>query len=114
MSSTKHKNTDPRKLPVSGQNSAKSGKAKTSKSKVSKTIAAAKPLSNGVHEVVNGVDTRKSSSGKSESEGEIAKINLLTLQKVDKSVLEILTTVPHVILYEFKTEENIWVSAIDY
>lgn len=112
MSSTKHKNTDPRKSPVSGQNSAKSGKAKTSKSKVSKTTAAAKPLSNGVHEVVNRVDTRKSSSGK--SEGEIAKINLLTLQKVDKSVLEILTTVPHVILYEFKTEENIWVSAIDY
>lgn len=106
MPHTKHKITDSRKSPVSSQNSAKSSKPKQPRGKVLKT----KLLSNGFHEVENGVDKRKSPS----AEDEIAKMNLLTLRKVDKSVCEIVKTVPHVVLYEFKTGENMWVSAVRF
>lgn len=105
MSHIKPKSTDARRSPVSPQNTARSSKPKPLKSKVSK----AKPISNGFHEVGNGVEKRKSTSVAKEKD-EIAKMNLLTLQKVDRSVSEIVDTVPHVVLYEFKKAENVWVS----
>ncbi len=109
MSSNKGKNVEMRKSPVSTHTSTKSVKSKTPKNKVSKPPAAAgKALSNGVHEVrSNGLSTK---TKELEGEKEIAKINLLTLQKVDSSVSSILATVPHVVLYEFKTAQNVWVS----
>ena len=98
-----------RRSPVSGHGSSKSVKAKTPKSKASRTAGTGRPLSNGVHEVYsNGVATKKTED---EGEQEIAKMNFLTLQKVDSSVSRILATVPHVVLYEFKTAENMWVSS---
>lgn len=109
-----------RKSPVSPT---KSVKPKLPKDKVSK----AEPVSNGFHEVVNKAEYRKSPSVAKEKVGngvekrkshsvakeedEVAKINLLTLQKVDRNVSEIVDTVPHVVLYEFRTAENMWVSA---
>ena len=97
-----------RRSPVAAPNSIKSVKSKTPKNKVSKAATTGKSLSNGVHEVYsNGVTTKKRES---EGEQEIAKINLMTLQKVDGSVSRILATVPHVVLYEFKTAQNVWVS----
>lgn len=104
MSQNRQKNSEMRKSPVSGQKMAatKSSKAKAPKGRVSKP-AAGKPLSNGVHEVTNGV-------GAGKMEDQTAKINLLTLQKMDSSVCGILATMPHVVLYEFKKAENVWVS----
>lgn len=90
------------------------GKNPASKSSTGKTV------SNGVHEVKgspvgNGfaasLPNRKTASSAKEEE-EIVKMNLLTLQKMDKSVSSILETVPHVVLYEFKTSDNVWVSLI--
>ena len=106
MSSTKQKSLDSRRSPV---NTSKSGKTKPPKTKVSKTTPA-KPVSNGFHEVSNGVDKRKDQPAKAKEEDEVAKMNLLTLQKVDKSVAGIVETVPHVVLYEFKPVVNMWVS----
>lgn len=86
------------------------GKNPASKSSTGKSV------SNGVHEVKGNpvgdgfaasLPNRKSAPAKEE---EIVKMNLLTLQKMDKSVCSILETVPHVVLYEFKTTENVWVS----
>lgn len=111
MSHTKQNGKDVRKSPIN-VTTQKSAKVRTPKAKVSKT-AAAKPLNNGLHAVTNGVGTGRNSSGKSKAGGgedEIAKINLLTLQKVDSAVSAILATVPHVVLYEYKTSGNMWVS----
>jgi hypothetical protein len=107
MSHIKPKTSDARRSPVSPQNTARMGpgKPKLPKGKVSKP----KAVSNGFHEVRNGVDKQKRPTVAKE-EDEIAKINLLTLQKVDGNVSKIMETVPHVILYKFKTTENIWVS----
>ena len=105
MSHIKPKSTDARRSPVSPQNATRSNKPKPPKVKVSKV----KPVSNGFHEVSNGVEKLKSNSVAKEKD-EVAKMNLLTLQKVDRSVSEIVDTVPHVVLYEFKTAENMWVS----
>lgn len=108
MSQNRQKGSEVRKSPVSGQKMAAAkasgkAKAKAPKAKSSKP-ATGKPLSNGVNEVVNGMD-----AGKVE-EDQTAKMNLLTLQKMDSSVCGILATVPHVVLYEFKTAQNVWVS----
>ena len=109
MSSNRSKNTEMRRSPVS-HNSTKPAKSKTPKSKVSKTPG--RPLSNGVHEVhSNGVGKKKVEQEKDkDGEKATAKINLMTLQKVDSGVSSILATIPHVVLYEFKTAENVWVS----
>lgn len=109
MSHIKHRSSDSRdarKSPVSSQNKPSKSKQQPV-GKVTKT----KPLSNGFHEVGNGVDKRKSpTAAVVREEDEVAKMNLLTLQKVDKDVFEIVGTVPHVVLYHFKTAENMWVS----
>lgn len=66
-------------------------------------------LTNGVvhKEVSNGVcDDEKNLLSK---EAEIAKMNLKTLQKVDAGIGKILATVPHVVLYQYRGTENIWV-----
>ena len=123
MSHTRHNKSasgDPRRSPVA----AKSGGGKSTKTLSSKgknptsKSSTGKAVSNGVHEVKgtsvgNGfaasLPNRKSTSSAKE-EQEIVKMNLLTLQKMDKSVSSILETVPHVVLYEFKTTENVWVS----
>ncbi len=104
----KLKNTDPRKSPVSSHNGAKSAKSKPPKAKAAKT-APGMPVSNGFHEVVGKADGKKKGVATKEKY-EVAKMNLLTLQKVDENISEIVSTVPDVILYEFKKAENMWVS----
>ena len=112
MSYTKSKGVaEPRRSPVNGTKS--SNKSKPSKVKVAKAAPgkAATVPSNGFHvvePVSNGVEKRKDAKATKE-ESQVAKINLLTLQKVDKSVCEIVETVPHVVLYQFKSTENVWV-----
>lgn len=111
MSYTKSKGVaEPRRSPVNGTKS--SNKSKPSKVKVAKAAPgkAATVPSNGFHvvePVSNGVEKRKDAKATKE-ESQVAKINLLTLQKVDKSVCEIVETVPHVVLYQFKSTENVW------
>ena len=62
--------------------------------------------------VVNKPIPKETTDGASVSkEAEIAKINLKILQKVDSRIECILATVPHVVLYKFREEENIWVSS---
>ena len=107
MSQNKQKSTELRRSPVSTQMSMKTNsKPKTTpKNKVTK--ATKKSLSNGVHTTgSNGVVV----GGTTPDEKEIAKINLKTLQKVDPTISRILATVPHVVLYEYKDTENMWVS----
>ena len=65
------------------------------------------PQRNGKHESsINGVDSVEDLSSKVE----IAKINLKTLQKIDAGIARIVSTVPHVELYQYKSDENMWVS----
>lgn len=104
MSQNSQKSSEVRKSPVSSQKmvaAGKPGKSKTPKTKVAKP-SAAKPLSNGLS---NGVAGKK-------VEDQTAQMNLLTLQKTDSTVCSILATVPHVVLYEFKKSENVWVSHV--
>lgn len=113
MSQNKHRSVEMRRSPVSTQkqagvarNKTPKGKSKTSSTSRS-TPGKAPGLSNGVHNPTsNGVTVV------SNGEDETAKMNLLTLQKVDPSVCSILATVPHVVLYEFKPTENVWVSVV--
>ena len=96
------KSSEMRKSPLSSQKLAhsKSSKTKLAKGKPSSKSTGDKPVSNGLREVTNGVPAKD----------ETAKMNLLTLQKTDSGVSSILATVPHVVLYRFKTSENVWVS----
>lgn len=57
-----------------------------------------------VEPVSNGMEKRKDVKATTREE---TKINLLTLQKVDKSVCEIVKTMPHVVLDQFKSTENV-------
>ena len=56
-----------------------------------------------VEPVSNGMEKRKDVKATTKE----TKINLLTLQRVDKSVCEIVKTMPHVVLYQFKSTENV-------
>ncbi len=92
---------------------------KTEKPKTPKTKKAS--LSNGVNGTSKNsqhhchhhhkTGDKGSSGGRSSSdEDEVTKMNLKTLQKVDARVSSILETVTHVVLYQYQTKENMWVS----
>ena len=55
---------------------------------------------------VNGLEKRSSSIGKDE----VLKINLMAIRKVDPNVLGIVSTVPQVVLYQYQSSSNEWVS----
>ena len=104
MSYYKNKSTEVRKSPV--QYSSKVSKPKVHKNKASKP--GEKSLSNGFHGKPNEVVFAKNSNG----EDEVTKINLMTLQKVDSSISDIQATVPHVVLYQYQSEQDMWVSLL--
>ena len=93
----------------------------SSKNEKPRTPKAKKPSSNGVngtskdshHHNHNQKSGDRGTSGRSSSdEDEVTKMNLKTLQKVDRRVSSILATVPHVVLYQYRTAENMWVSVL--
>lgn len=74
----------------------------------SKPTRKVSPQRNGKQEsTTNGVNIVEDLSNK-----EVAKINLKTLQKIDSGIAKILSTIPHVELYQFKSSENMWVSEL--
>lgn len=82
------------------------GNRKSKISKAEKTM----PLSNGLQEVIPGPNTsnRVHHSGSLGHE-EVLKMNLLTVQKLDTSVVRIESTVPQVVLYQYEASSNTWV-----
>lgn len=55
---------------------------------------------------MNGLEKRSSSAGKDE----VLKMNLMAIRKVDPNVLGIVSTVPQVVLYQYESSSNEWVS----
>ncbi len=82
------------------------------KPKTSKPGGKNQRLSNGLQECVPEPPKRSSSSllGKKE----VAKINLHTVRKLDSSVKSIKSTVPQVVLYQYESISNTWVSVCRY
>ena len=96
-----------KQAPSSGRDSRRSpvGNRKSKTPRAGKT----KPLSNGLQEVIPDYNQHR---GRSASLGkeEVLKMNLMTVRKLDTSVIRIESTVPQVVLYQYESTSNTWVS----
>lgn len=96
MSASKRTSVQARRSPVGNR------KSKTPRAGKNQSVL------NGLKEFVPE-PARNSSSPLGKEE--VAKMNLMTIQKLDSSVKAIKSTVPQVILYEYDGVSNTWVSA---
>ena len=93
MSTSKHPASQSRRSPVGNRKSKTPGRTKS------------KPVSNGLHEYI----PESVQIGRSASAGKVARMNLNTVRTLDSSVVDIKSTVPQVVVYQYDSSSATWV-----